>query len=346
MILVRLAPALRWQRFDGGREIAAGAGWPPVDTQSPGEPVVLAVPGEAVALHWRDLPDLAPAQAAAAARMMLADQLGENDPHIAVAAGAGKRAIAVVARTAMAGWLADLAAAGLTARAVVPDMLLLPAPAAGFAVLNEGPRTLARSVDTAFAAEGDLAALLIGAAPALPAKLTLPDALPLDLLSGDYAPAARWQPPAGLARRLGLLAAVLAGLWLAGDVAALLRARAAIADADAATLALARPLLTSGADNGAAALAQLQALARQRGADGGLAGLAAPLTAAIAQRNSAALASLSYTPGGGMIAGVAGGEGEARALAATLSAGGLSARAGLTRASADGSITDVTVQRR
>jgi aryl-alcohol dehydrogenase-like predicted oxidoreductase len=94
------------------------------------------------------------------------------------------------------------------------------------------------------------------------------------------------------------------------------------------------------------ALRQLQALARQRGADGGLAALAAPLTTAIARNNSAALASLSFTPAGGLTAGVAGGEGEARALAAALEAAGLSARAGITRAGSDGSVTDVVVQQK
>lgn len=341
MILVRLAPTVTWQRFADGRETASGAGWP-----AAGEPVVLAVPGEDVTLHWLDLPDLAPAQAAAAARMLLADGLGEADPHIAVAPGSGLRTVAVAGRTAMSEWLANLAANGLSASAIVPDPLLLPMPANGWSVLAQDSRTLARCADAAFAAETELAALLIGDAPTAPARIGLPDPLPINLLSGDYAPVTRWQPPAGLARRFAVLAAVLAGLWLAGDVAALLRARSAVADADAATLALARPFLPAGAEDGAAALAQLQAVARQRGADGGLAALAAPLTAAIAQRNSAALASLSYTPSGGLTAGVAGGEGEARALAAAIQSAGLSARAGLTRASSDGSITDVAVQKR
>jgi general secretion pathway protein L len=341
MILIRLAPTVTWQRFADGRETASGAGWP-----SLAEPVVLAVPGEAAALHWLDLPDLAPAQAAAAARVLLADELGESDPHIAVAPGSGPRPVAVTARTVMAQWLATLAANGLSASAIIPDALLLPAPASGWTVLTEEGRTLARSADAAFAAETDLAALLIGTAPTAPARISLIEPLPINLLSGEYAPVTRWRPPADLARRFMLLAAVLAGLWLGGDVAALLRARAAAADADAATLALARPFLPAGAEDGPAALRQLQALARQRGADGGLAALAAPLTTAIARNNSAALASLSFTPAGGLTAGVAGGEGEARALAAALEAAGLSARAGITRAGSDGSVTDVVVQQK
>jgi general secretion pathway protein L len=344
MMLVQLAPAPRWQRFEAGRLVAAGSGWPAMAA----EPVTVAIPGEAVALHWLDLPALAPAQASAAARLMLGDQLSESDPHLVVASGAGKRPVAVVARTAMAGWLAELAAHELVPAALVPEPLLLPAPDIGWAVQRDDTRVIARSAEAGFAAEADLAALLIGDAPTRPGTLTPADPAPLNLLCGDFAPATRWQPPAGLARRAAVMAVALAGLWLAGDVAALLRAQAAARAADAEVMALARPLLPAGAENGTAALAQLRSLARQRGADGGLAALAAPLTTALAAQQAAGtgagLASLSYTPAGGLVAGIAGGEAEARVLAEALAAAGLTARAGLPRATADGTITEVTVQ--
>jgi general secretion pathway protein L len=343
MILLLLAPhpgdRPHWQRRDGARIIAQGSGWPPAD---PSVPLVVAVPGETVALHWLDLPELAPAQASAAARLMLGDGLAEADPHIAVAAGTGPRPVAVVARAAMAGLLAELASAGLIPAALVPEPLLLPAPAAGFAVLQSGERVVARSADAAFAGEADLAAALIGGAPTTPAMFTLADAVPLNLLSGDYAPVSRWQPPPGLARRLGLLAAALAGLWLAGDVAALVQANRAASAATAEIQAVASPLLPAGADD---PLAALQALARQRGADGGLGAIAGPVVDAIAARPGAALASLRYTPSGGLIAGVAGGAGEAQVLAEALTAGGFAASAGPTRATADGSDTPVMVKR-
>ena len=342
MMLVRLAPTAGWQRFADGAVVASGPGWP-----ASTDPVVIAAPGETVALHWLDLPELAPAQAAAAARLMLGDRLGEADPHVVVAPGSGVRPVAVVARAALAGWLAECAAAGITPTALVPEPLLLPEPAQGWCVLAEAGRTIARSRDAALAGEADLVALIIGNAPTAPATLALPEPLPLNLLQGDFSPQTRWQPPPGLWRRLSLLAAVLAGLWLGGDIAALLRARASAASADAQTLAIARPLLPADSADAASAAAQVQALARTRGADGGLAALAAPLANAIAARPSGAgLASLAYTPTGGLVAGVAGGEAEARALADALNAAGLNARAGITRATADGSTTDVTVQKR
>jgi general secretion pathway protein L len=333
MMLITLAPAPRWQHKDG----RSGAGWPAPD----GSAAVLAVPGEAVALHWLDLPDLAPAQAAAAARLALADRLGEADPHIAVAPGTGLRPVAVVARAAMAGWLAEAARAGFAPAALIPDPLLLPVPASGWAVQAEAGRVLARSADAALAAEADLAAAIIGTAPTTPARPALPDPLPLNLLVGDYAPVSRWQPDARQVKRLALLAAACAGLWLLGDVAALLRARSAANAADAQVLAMA-----PGAADASAALAAVEAQARARGAAGGLAALAGPVVAAINARPGAGLATLSYTQAGGLVAGVAGGAGDAQALADALGAAGLSATVAATRATADGSISDVTVRSR
>ena len=336
MMLVTLAPAPRWQRLDGARTLAAGDGWPIPD---PATPLVLAVPGEAVALHWLDLPDLAPAQAAAAARMALADRLGEADPHIAVAPGSGLRVVAAVAREAMAAWLAEAARAGWKPAALIPDPLLLPAPASGWAVAQDGKRVLARSAAAAFAAEADLAAVIIGNASASPARPQLPDPLPIDLLSGEYAPVTRWQPDRRQVKRLALLAASILGLWLGGDVAALVQAGSAVRAADGQVQALA-----PGAEDSASALSILQAQAQKRGAAGGLAGLAGPLVQALGNRPGAGLASLGYTPGSGLVAGVAGGGGEAQALADALGQAGLAASAGATRATADGSVSDVTVR--
>jgi general secretion pathway protein L len=330
-VLVTLVPRVRWQRNDG----TGGAGWPSPD----GGPLVLAVPGEAVALHWLDLPDLAPAQAAAAARMALTDRLAEADPHIAVAPGDGRRAVAVVAREQMAGWLAEAARAGWRPTAIIPDPLLLPAPASGWAVAQDGPRVLARSASAAFAAEADLAAAIIGTDATTPAQPTLPDVLPLDLLSGDYAPVTRWQPDRTQVKRLALLAAAIAGLWLGGDLAALLRARSAASAADAELMALA-----PGATDGAAAFTALQTQAQRRGAAGGLAAMAGPVVQALSARPGAGLASLNYTPGSGLVAGVAGGAAEAQALVDALGAAGLAATTSTTRATADGSISDVTVR--
>ena len=117
-VLVTLVPRVRWQLSDG----TGGAGWPAPD----GSPLVLAVPGEAVALHWLDLPDLAPAQAAAAARMTLADRLAEAAPHITVAPGSGPRPVAAAARAPLAGRPAGPPPARRDATPLLPASLLHP----------------------------------------------------------------------------------------------------------------------------------------------------------------------------------------------------------------------------
>lgn len=336
-LLLWLATPPRWQRWDGGQLIASGTGWP----EGSGAPLLVAVPGEDVALHWLDLPALAPAQASAAARALLADQIGEADPHVAVASGTGVRPVAVVARGVMDGWMAAMAAAGLAPAALLPDCLLLPAPAAGWAVQRADGRVLARSKMAAFAADTGLADVLLAGDPAIPAEPVPRDPLPINLLAGDYAaaPPRRW--PVAALRRLALLAAVLAGLWLAGDVAAWLQARSRARDADAATLALARPLVS--ASDAAGAAAALATLARQRGADGGVAGAAAPVLAALAATPGDGLTNLAYAPATGLVVGVAGGADSARALADALERAGLHPRVGPVRATADGSSTTVEV---
>ena len=65
---------------------------------------------------------------------------------------------------------------------------------------------------------------------------------------------------------------------------------------------------------------------------------------ALSARPGAGLPGLSYTPAGGLVAGVAGGAGEAQALADALGIAGLAASPGTTRATADGSISEVTVR--
>ena len=71
----------------------------------------LAVPGTEVAIHWLDLAgDLTPAQAAAAARLMLADASAEplGDMHVAAGrAENGLTAVALAPVALMQAWLAD-----------------------------------------------------------------------------------------------------------------------------------------------------------------------------------------------------------------------------------------------
>lgn len=236
------APA-RWLRLDGRPVIARGRGAPPPDDAAR---VLLAVPGEAVAIHWLELAEgLTQAQTAAAARLMLADASAEPiaDMHVAVGrAEAGVTPVALAPARQMAAWLAAAEAAGLDPDAVVPTPMLLAPPEAGAA--RHGIDHRGRAL--AFAAEPELAEAVIGDADvreideaAFEAGLgVLVAAPPLDLRQGPFARRRLWWRESSGLRRIAVLALVLALLTLAVPLTklALLQSSAARLEAEAAAL--------------------------------------------------------------------------------------------------------------
>jgi general secretion pathway protein L len=187
----------------------------------------LAVPGTEVAIHWLDLAgDLTAAQAAAAARLMLADASAEPLGAMHVAAGRsenGLTAIALVPAERMHAWLAD----GLDPDLIVPETLLLLPPAEGLARRGLDHRGLAQ----AFSAEPELAALVAGDAPvaeiddaAFEAGLAAALADPVvNLRQGAFAKRRQWNLDRGRARRVALLVAALLVLSLVLQLATIMR---------------------------------------------------------------------------------------------------------------------------
>ncbi|MGJ3629879.1 type II secretion system protein GspL [Sphingomonas sp. MMS24-JH45] len=122
----------RWWRVDRDTVVAEGEGLPVPDAETP---VIAIAPADAVTLHWAELPARSPAQAMAAAQIVVSDAVATpaGELHVAVGADrAGERAIAVVAPDRMAGWLAQLASDGIDPAAIVPAPLLLPEPEEGY----------------------------------------------------------------------------------------------------------------------------------------------------------------------------------------------------------------------
>jgi len=104
------ATGYRWMRVDDARIVDEGEGVPVSDA-----PVIAVVPAEDVTLHWAELPSRSPAQAVAAARLLVAEASAAPlaELHVAVGDESGvDRPIGVVAVGAMRDWLAMLAAAG------------------------------------------------------------------------------------------------------------------------------------------------------------------------------------------------------------------------------------------
>jgi general secretion pathway protein L len=197
---------------------------------------VAVVPGEEVGLHWLDLPaGLAPAQAQAAARLMAAEATAQplGEMHVAVgreAAPGALRAVALAPVAAMERWLETARAAGVEPELVIPDTALLPVPELGFVRFERGGVSLWRGAEAAFALEPELAELVVGDAPvaeldvaAFEAGLAQAVAQPLvNLRQGPFARRREWRMQEGRARRLAMLAAALAIVTLALQIAQIL----------------------------------------------------------------------------------------------------------------------------
>jgi general secretion pathway protein L len=331
---------LGWLRLDGrvtrGADVAT---LPPLDPALAAETIAV-VPGEAVTLHWVELPALAPAQALAAARLMAADVSAGPVETLHIALGPveadGARALALVDAEVMAGWLARLAAAGVTPDHVVPAPLLLPVPEAGVAVMDDGRMWWARGQRLGFAAEPGLARLLVGEAAvapvddaawlaALPAVLAAPM---LDLRQGRFSPVRRWQPDRRRLRRLAVAGLALLGIMLATEFAATWRYMVAADLAEARLDDAARQILPRGTvvtdPRG-----QVAARAVQAGG-AGFHGLAGPLMTAVRDLPGVSFQSIEFTPATGLVVMMSvPAPPERAAIVAALAAAGLEAQFGV-----------------
>lgn len=350
-----------WLRFAADGAMTRGGGLATLPRLDPAlaSEILAVLPGDTVALHWTQLPALAPAQAAAAARMLAADVSATPIELTHVALGAvesdGWRALALVDTAAMTHWLARLADAGIDPDRMVPAPLLLPLPAAGgISVLDFGGLWQVRGDRMAFAAEPELAKLLIGGETlhlldttaweaALPALLSGPM---LDLRQGAFSRTRLWSFDPRQLRRLPLLGLALLAAMLATDVAGTLRHgfaadRAELQLADAARSVLPRGTVIT--DPRAQVAARLASL----GGDGaGFSALAAPLLAAMRDRPATELKALSFSPETGLVAALAAPAADREALVASLSAAGLDATLGNERDEAGRSLVDLTVRTR
>ncbi|HYI65035.1 MAG TPA: type II secretion system protein GspL [Allosphingosinicella sp.] len=217
-----------WLLLEGGAVTARGGAEDEI-VAGPGIGTALAVPGAEVAIHWLDLAEgLAPAQAAAAARLMLADAsaLPVADMHVAVGRPErGLTPVALVPAARMAEWVAsdpDL---------IIPSPLLLLPPAEGLARRDAGAVPDYRGAAAAFSVEPELAQLLAGDAPVIlvdeelfEAGLGEALAVPvLNLRQGAFARRRQWKVDQGSVRRAGLLFLALVAATLLLQVATIMR---------------------------------------------------------------------------------------------------------------------------
>jgi len=285
---------LAWRRLADGASAGSGDDALAAPAAEGEERVVLLVPAADVTINWAELPDLAPAQARGAARLLAAENsVAPLDTlHVAVGDGeadAADRLIATVDRAKMADWLARAQSLGLDPELALPVSLLVPRPDAGFVRADVLGQTVLRSHNSAFADDPALTPLIVGDAPvtvldaeaadaALRAALDSP---PLNLRQDAFARRKRWQVDWPLIRRLGAMAAGVLLLMLLINLVLILKYNSAADAMELRTRALAQSAVPglSGDANAEAALED--ALAASRGGGAGFAATASAIYTAV-----------------------------------------------------------------
>jgi general secretion pathway protein L len=349
-----------WTRLADGIVAERGAGLEGADGHR-SVPVVAVVPGEAVSLRWMELPaGLSPAQAAGAARLMVAELSAQPvaELHVAVgpdSGGGAGRCVGLVPMETMRTWLDGLEGAGFDAERIVPETLLVPVPEAGLATWDSGLLRLYRGPAEAFAAEPELGDILVAGRTAVPAD---PDAFasglteaiertPLDLRQGPFGRRRDWRVAPARARRLAVMTAALLLISLA--VQAVLIARyiyaADAAEAETRRIAAAALPRSPGLPDPQAAL--VQRLAELRGGGAGFRATAGSLFEAVKATPNIELTSLAFTPDGLLRTTVqADSPAAIEALRQRVEAGGFAAEAGAPRSAGGRPVADLVVRPR
>ena len=329
-----------------------GAG---LERPRPGEKIAAVVPGEEVSLRWLDLDaGITPAQAAGAARLLLAEGSAQpvGELHVAVgrAEADGKRRAATVPVAAMERWLAALAAEGLDPDHIVPDLLLLAPPEEGFARFDrDDGMSLYRAREEAFALEPDVAELVLGERPVTPVgEEALLLALPplLDLRQGAFARRRQWQwkLDRARARRLALIGLGILLVTLALQLVSIMRHTFAADALEAETRKVATAALPRAPGIGDAGADLRRRLAELRGGGAGYGATAGAVFAAVRATPNVELSALSFGEDGNLRLSVLGdGAPSVEALGRRIEAAGFAVSAGPPRSGSGRYVADLTV---
>jgi general secretion pathway protein L len=349
-----------WLLLEEGLVAARGHGLDGAPPPSPGLTVAGIVPGEEVTLHWLDLPiGLAPAQAAAAARLAVAAHSAQSlaDVHVAVGPERGEapRCVALCSHSAMAEWLVRIVEPGYDPGLLLPETLLLPEPEQGLVRHDRGALSVYRGPAEAFALEPNLAGLVLAGrdAPALDAdsfEAGLAEAIgrpAVNLRQGPFARRRRLQVDKPLVRRLALLTAAILFASLAIQLVAILRYTfAADALEREARLVAAHALPRNAGITDPSAELGVR-LTELRGGGIGFTAIAAPVFAAVKSTANAEISALAFSPDGSLKVTV---QADSPATIATLSerieAAGFAVEEGVLRGGGGRQVSDLMVRPR
>lgn len=337
-LVLMLGDAPRWLRTNGEGVIARGEG--AVIADDGDDRVVAVVPAGDVTVHHADLPGLSEPQAAAAARLLVAEQAVSPADllHIAVGRdnGAGERPVVAIDRARMEMRLAEAALLGADPDAVLAAPMLVARPEAGYLRADLGTESIVRGRNAAFADDIVLTPLLTGGSVTaldraqIEASIATAVADPeVDLRQGAFAKKHAWAIDWAMLRLIGWLALALAVLTLALAIVQLVRLNNAASRIEAANGATARAALPPGTTINAPLIQLNERLAALRGPGGGLLPMAAAVTSAVNATPNVQLATMIFDGGGSLRVTVrANGPADIAAFDARLAASGLTSAPG------------------
>jgi general secretion pathway protein L len=354
-LVLMLGDPLRWLRIAGGQVVDRGQG---TIGARPEDRVVAVVPGADVAVHRGELPDLAEAQARAAARLLIAEQSAASVDTLHVAIGAADaesvRTLVAIDSGRMAAWLNDAALQGFDPDVILAAPLLLPRPDTGYLIGELGPETVVRGVDSAFADDPVLTPLVTGGtairldAAEVEAAVVAAVADPeVDLRQGVFAKRRSWGLDRARIRRIAALAATLLGIVLVTEIVQLIRLDGAARSIEENNRVLARAVLPPGTTVNDPVLQLREALAARQGPGGGLLPLASAVAGAVESTPNAELGALVFDGGGTLRATIrASSPADLTMLDTKLAAMGLAVAPGTTMVDQGKQVRDTTVSAR
>lgn len=344
----------RWWRIRDDALDGEGEGLPQVGAD---DRVVAVAPADAVTLHWASLPARSPAQAQAAARIVVSDATAEpsHDLHVAVGREReGERAIAVVAPARMAAWLTALAQRGVDPAAMVPAPLLLPEPEDGYVRGDLAGQAVVRGRTTGWADEPVLTELVTrGEAPRAIDRDTVRTAAigalaepMVDLRQGAFARRRRrtaidWM----LVRRLAVLVGLILLATLAIDVVRIMRYSFGADAIEQRAATIARQALPRGTGEGDATRMLGERLSALRGPGQGFTRTAAAVYAVVEAVPESEVTALQFEPNGSLRVSLSlAGEAQANIVKSRLAAAGFSVESSVFQQSAGRLTGDMTVR--
>jgi general secretion pathway protein L len=305
-LVLMLGDAPRWLRVAGGEIVARGDG---ALLAAPEDHVVAVVPAQHVTIHHPELPDLAEAQAQAAARLMITEQsaapLGSLHVAVGAANAAGDRPVVAIDRARMVALLADMAVAGIDPDAMVAAPMLLARPETGFVRGDFGTETILRGHDGAFADDPVLTPLLTGGSVTTLDRAALERGLihgvtnpEVDMRQGIFVKRRAWGLDWVRLRRIGWLALALAALTLLFHIVQLVRLNMAADRIEASNIVVARAALPPGTNINNPIIQVQEQLNNMRGPGGGMLPLASGVATAANATPNVELTSMIFDGGG------------------------------------------------